>query len=396
MRRFIGLVVIALTALAPLAQSTSPASAAVTRQTINLLGAVVDADHPVGSVDPFTDVTIDGGQTWNPAIISRLHPWTTVAGTNAWLNCISNDPNDTLGSCSASLPVHILFRYRFWLDADFANATIAGHIDVDNEGSVYFNGMDDAHRLVGPITGGGDTEIPETSIQSILVPGWNAMYVNLDDFGGLSGINYNLVIGVDSSKPIQLAAPGSQINFDAQGGTVDPTQKTVAPGAYLSTITFPNPSRLGYTFDGWFTDPTAGEEATPTYAAAKRPTSDMTLYARWTKNTYNVVYDEQGGTDVTDATYQIGDTITLPAPPTRDGYEFLGWFTAVTGGTQLGATVTATGAGQLTYFAQWKSLATDDPVVTELANTGTNPLGFAVISAMLILGGAALTRKSRN
>ena len=360
MRRLLSVIaVLALSAFAYLPSNT-PAIAAPARQTLNLLGAVVDADHPVGSVDPYTDVTIDGGQTWNPAIISRLHPWTTVAGTNAWINCISNNPADTLGSCSNSLPVHALFRYRFYVPRDFANATITGHIDVDNYGYLYFNGMDAAHKVVGPIAGGGDTFIPETSIQSMLVAGWNAMYVDLEDLGGLSGINYNLTIGIDSESPMTLAQPGSQINFDAQGGTVDPAQKTVAPGAFLSTISFPTPTRLGHSFDGWFTAASGGQEATSTFAQATKPTNDMTLYARWTKLTYNIVYEEQGGSSVADDSYQIGDVTTLPSAPTKEGYTFAGWFPSSTGGSAFGATDTQAGAGTVTYWAQWTPI--DYPV----------------------------------
>ena len=265
-----------------LALSLSPTAAnAATRQTLNLLGAVTDANHPVGSADPFTDVTIDGGLTWHPAIITALHPWVTVDGTNAWLNCQSNDPNDTLGSCSETMPLTALFRYRFWVASDFANTTITGHFDVDNEAYAYLNGTDGAHQLFG-LPGDTDTFVPETDIQPLITAGWNTLYVNLQDFGGLSGINYNITIATDSASPMTLAAPGSQVNFDAQGGSVDAAQKTVAPGAYLSSITFPTPTRPGYTFDGWFTAATDGQEADSAYSQALQPTSDLTLFARWT------------------------------------------------------------------------------------------------------------------
>jgi len=137
------------------------------------------------------------------------------------------------------------------------------------------------HQLFG-LPGGTDTFVPEMDIQPLMTAGWNTLYVNLQDFGGLSGINYNITIATDSANPITLAAPGSQVNFDAQGGTADPAQKTVAPGALLSSIKFPTPTRPGYTFDGWFTAATDGQEADDAYAQALQPTSDLTLFARWT------------------------------------------------------------------------------------------------------------------
>jgi uncharacterized repeat protein (TIGR02543 family)/LPXTG-motif cell wall-anchored protein len=86
----------------------------------------------------------------------------------------------------------------------------------------------------------------------------------------------------------------------------------------------------------------------------------MTLYARWTKNTYNIVYEEQGGSNVADDTYQIGDVTTLPSAPTKSGYTFAGWFPSSSGGSAFGATDTQNGAGTVTYYAQWTPI--DYPV----------------------------------
>jgi uncharacterized repeat protein (TIGR02543 family) len=191
--------------------------------------------------------------------------------------------------------VTALFRYRFWVANDFANTTITGHFDVDNEAYAYLNGTDGAHQLFG-LPGGTDTFVPEMDIQPLMTAGWNTLYVNLQDFGGLSGINYNITIATDSANPITLAAPGSQVTFDAQGGTVDPAQKTVAPGALLSTITIPTPTRPGYNFVGWFTAASGGEEVTDAYTQFK-PTSDLTFFARWTP--VPVVLDDQAVTQRT-------------------------------------------------------------------------------------------------
>lgn len=263
-----------------------PAKATTPLQTLNLLGAVVDADHPIGSTSTTTDVSIDNGVTWRPAILGRLHPWASTSGTNSWLNCQSITA-DTLGSCSATLPVRALFRYRFQVGSDFTNATLAGSISVDNSASVYINGTTLANRILGPINGGTVAQInggSPLSIQSNLVAGWNTLLVELDDQGGLSGINYNLTLSLNSASPIGLALPGSIVNFDAQGGSVTPASRTVAPAAALSTISFPTPTRSGYTFNGWFTEQDGGVEVDAAYAATQVPTSDLTVYARWTAN----------------------------------------------------------------------------------------------------------------
>lgn len=43
-------------------------------------------------------------------------------------------------------------------------------------------------------------------------------------------------------------------------------------------------------------------------------------------SSYTVKFDSQGGTEVPSLTIEKGKEITLPEPPTREGYEFAGWY----------------------------------------------------------------------
>ena len=52
-------------------------------------------------------------------------------------------------------------------------------------------------------------------------------------------------------------------------------------------------------------------------------TKDRTLYAKWEENTYNVHFELNGGTGVTDLKTNKIEKEPLPA---RDGYTFLGWY----------------------------------------------------------------------
>lgn len=68
------------------------------------------------------------------------------------------------------------------------------------------------------------------------------------------------------------------LNYDANGGSVSPSSKTVT---YNSTYgTLPTPTRTGYSFNGWFTATTGGTQVTSatTYTTA----SDSTIFAQWT------------------------------------------------------------------------------------------------------------------
>ena len=67
------LTVISLAALA-LGLSIAPANATTVTQTVTILGGVIDAQHPQGSEDPYTETSTDNGLTWHPAYLVGSHP----------------------------------------------------------------------------------------------------------------------------------------------------------------------------------------------------------------------------------------------------------------------------------------------------------------------------------
>jgi len=95
---------------------------------------------------------------------------------------------------------------------------------------------------------------------------------------------------------------------------------------------------------------------------------------------YAVAFDAQGGTAVPTADVLDGGTASAPTAPTREGYDFVGWFTAPTGGEKWDFDSAV--AGDTTLYARW---------TPTLAATGaeTGPAG-AIGLGMLLLGGAAV------
>ena len=90
-----------------------------------------------------------------------------------------------------------------------------------------------------------------------------------------------------------------------------------------NNVTLPTPTKTGYTFDGWYTASTGGNKVNTTY----KPTNDITLYARWTANQYKITFDGNGATGIPaskDVTY--GEKYGELPTPTKDGYEFDGWY----------------------------------------------------------------------
>ena len=110
------------------------------------------------------------------------------------------------------------------------------------------------------------------------------------------------------------------VDFDSQGGNTV-TSKT---GAFGRTITEPTaPTRTGYTFDGWYKESACINVWT--FSIDTVPANNVTLYAKWTPNSYTVAFDSQGGSAVTDQTGIYGSTITEPSV-TRTGYTYSGWY----------------------------------------------------------------------
>jgi uncharacterized repeat protein (TIGR02543 family) len=116
------------------------------------------------------------------------------------------------------------------------------------------------------------------------------------------------------------------------------------------TFTAPaSPSYTGYTFAGWFTD----AACTVAWNFSSDPViANMTLYAKWTINSYIVSFDSQGGNPISPLSAVYNSTITAPVPPTKTGYVFNGWYLEIAG---INAWNFSTGRIQyhLTLFAKW-------------------------------------------
>ena len=73
-------------------------------------------------------------------------------------------------------------------------------------------------------------------------------------------------------------------------------------------------------------------------------------------NGYTVMFDSNGGTDVTMLTDMMyGDYIPEPEPPTREGYRFVGWFTDPTC-SEIWDVENRTIETDMVFYAGWEKL----------------------------------------
>jgi uncharacterized repeat protein (TIGR02543 family) len=93
-----------------------------------------------------------------------------------------------------------------------------------------------------------------------------------------------------------------------------------------SELTFPDASRKGYDFMGWYEDEGLTVLAGNGGDAYTVPQEDTTYYAAWEKAEATVTFDADGGEmEGGDITAKIGDAITLP-DCTKGNLIFTGWY----------------------------------------------------------------------
>jgi len=154
----------------------------------------------------------------------------------------------------------------------------------------------------------------------------------------------NIVRTLDGSTTTSTASGTIKIN------DITTNSATVDKG---SSVSFSATAATGYTFQGFYTAATGGTEVTSPVTLD----NNTIYYARFTTNNYNVTanayFSTNGGTtysagstggtvkagssaagDTSTASVKYQSTVTLTATP-ASGYEFVGWYSAATGGTQL-------------------------------------------------------------
>ena len=154
----------------------------------------------------------------------------------------------------------------------------------------------------------------------------------------------------DGSKYTFYATVEScEINLDPNGGEVYPSRLVLNYGDTIGTL--PTPIMSGYRFDGWYTKVDGGDPISESTIVKE----STTYYAHWTRVSYNITYDLDGGvnSDENPSTYTIDDEITL-INPTKTDYVFLGW-TGSNGETpEKNIKIEKGTTGDLSYVANWK------------------------------------------
>ena len=110
----------------------------------------------------------------------------------------------------------------------------------------------------------------------------------------------------------------------------------------------------GYTFGGWFTN--ANFEGDAVTGIAKGSEGDTTFYAKWVPVPYTITYNIDGEpVELTPNTYTAASATEL-ATPTRDGYEFDGWYSNVEYSGDKVTSIAAGSIGDTVFYAKWNKV----------------------------------------
>lgn len=109
----------------------------------------------------------------------------------------------------------------------------------------------------------------------------------------------------------------------------------------------PQPSKVGYTFNGWFTD----VELTQQYDLNTTVNQSLDLYAKWTINQTTITFNSNGGSAVSSITQNYNTAVSEPSAPTRTGYTFAGWHSDVA--LTASYTFSTMPAQNFTLYAKW-------------------------------------------
>ena len=140
------------------------------------------------------------------------------------------------------------------------------------------------------------------------------------------------------------------ITMDLDGGS---GQEKVVYTMTDEDFELPTPTRNGYEFVGW-----TGEDITTPQTSVKIPkgsTGNKAYTANWKVIRYTITLVTNGGAVIASIPYTVEDSVTLPIPPDRPGYEFSGW--VLDGSGQFPSTpmiIPKGSTGDRIYKAEWR------------------------------------------
>jgi len=263
------------------------------------------------------------------------------------------------------------YKFIGWYDNDMLEGAAVNKIEVGTTGNKTFYAKWDGYSYTIKFNGNGATnnvtmsDVPAKYGENVTLSantfektgytfkGWATSAAGAKEHDDKATVS-NLTTTENGSVTLYAVWEANTVvvtkdyNYD---GKADEIIEVTYDGKYYPTLTDPN--RDGYTFDGWYTDATAGDKITAETIVNKAETH--TLYAHWSANPYKVTLDyNYEGKDDGEITVTYGEkyypTLT---DTTRGGYTFEGWYTDETAGEKITVDTVMNKAEAHTLYAHW-------------------------------------------
>ena len=205
----------------------------------------------------------------------------------------------------------------------------------------------------GPVVSPIKYTVEDTfTLPYILRPGYEFAGWTLDGSGMLPSTPLIIYPGTtgDLHYKAEWRLAEYTITMDLNGGS---GQEKVVYTITDEDFELPTPTRNGYEFVGW-----TGERITTPQTRVKIPkgsTGNKAYTANWKVLRYTITLVTNGGAVIASIRYTVEDSVTLPIPPDRPGYEFAGW--VLDGSGQFPSTpmiIPAGSTGDRLYKAEWR------------------------------------------
>jgi len=143
-----------------------------------------------------------------------------------------------------------------------------------------------------------------------------------------------------------------KVSFEPNGGSPQPSAQQVA---HNSTLQRPaSMTKLGHQFGGWYDNANFSGEAW-NFTSSKVDKDLMVLYAKWEPDQYTVTFIANDGLPVPqDQRVLYESKVTRPAPMTRQGHSFGGWYQSANFTGASWDFTNDTVIGNTTLYAKWE------------------------------------------
>ena len=328
------------------------------------------------------------------------NPYTLTYNANGGTGSMNNQnmKYDQATNLAANAFTRTGYTFAGWnTKADGSGTSYADKASVKNlatGGTVTLYAKWTANKYTVKFDGNGADELSKTSMEVT----YNSTYGELPQpkrdgynfIGWYTKSEGGNVITPDAKVTITgtqtLYAQWSQvkflITFNATGGTSESAQKLVTYDKAYGVL--PTAERTGYTFKGWYLDEACTQQITSDTIVAL--TANQAVYAKWELVKYVITFDATGGVaerDSKQVTY--GKVYGVLPSATKDGDEFIGWFTE--DGIEITSASIVEIESDTTLYAKWES----DEVIGDVNADGVFNVADVVMMQKWLLRAGGLT-----